>query len=720
VAARGSGEAPQANWTDASAYLSDPYKGVGEVNYDLYQRLVKGSPKLHFSLDAVLYPADAVSDIFTAIANYKASANSGASRIVADVEQTERICGSGVKYAFIAFSQGAWSLHKALYQLPGSILAKTVGVAAFGDPEFVHFQEIVRDFKLDDVSNGVAVASGADLKNTNVPKVVRKVTGLFCFPHDPVCQSSTGNAPWLALCAANSPLCPHFNYVNDGETAKAAKFMQPNLPPKSVWPHLTLSQIPQGQVGVPYAWTATVAPVANATYKWTTSGTVPPGLTFSPSGVLSGTPTKAGSYSFTATATSNKGRTASGLVPVTISGVVTPPPPPPSGSGDWAQVGGDAGRSRNNSGEKVLGTGNVGQVKRQWSVNETIVGQSLVYQGYLYRIDYTAMADGSYRNVATRRAIADGTVKWSQTIGDNSGTSAELLSIGDGVLVYGYETVFGGVRSHSLNALNLADGTSAWSKSTSFNCWCGQEAQDNDKIIDTHAGGLQVLDAATGHQVWTATLHGNNSFAVGGGQVVIATRVASPSGEFVEKLEALDESNGQVGWSVDGPSDGSDFGSPIISGSTVYVQNPANGVMEARSLNSGALLWQTPAYNDELSAGIFAGPAATDGSTLYAATVRDADGTYATSDDASTLRAFAGGRELWHAELTGDTFPSAPAVANGVVYVAGLNTDGTEVVKAFNAATGASLWTSPTRATPDAPFAAEGRLIIGAEVLAAN
>jgi len=715
IAGRGSGEPPQANWTDASAYLNDPYKGVGSVNYDLYQRLVQSSPKLHFSLDAVMYPAASVKELLGAIANFKASAVSGADRIIADIQQTERTCGSGVKYAFLDYSQAVWSAHMALYRLPKTILAKIVGVAFFGDPEFVPNQEIVRDFKLDDVSNGVAVASGADLKNTNVPKSIRSVTGSWCFPHDPVCQSSFGNAPWLALCVANSPLCPHFNYAIDGETAKAAKFLTPNLPLKTVWPHLTLSRIPAGTVGTPYQWTATVAPTAHATYQWTASGTVPPGLTFSQNGVLSGTPTKAGSYSFTATATSDKGRTASGLVPVTIGGVVTPPPPPPPpGAGDWPQAGGDAGQSRYNAGETVLGVGNVGQVARQWSVDETIVGRSLVYQGYLYRIDYVTQPDGSYQIVASARAITDGSAKWSQVLG-GSGTSADLMSIGAGVIVFGYESVFGGVRSHALKALNLADGTPAWSSGSGYSCWCGQEIQDGNNIIDTLGGGVQVHEAATGQQLWSLALHGNNLFAVSGGMIVIATRVANSSGEFVEKLEALDESDAHVIWSIDGPSDGGDYWNLIVGGSVVYVFNPGSGAMEARNLASGALLWQTPTYTDEQAAGIFTGPAATDGQTLYAATVRGIIG-----GDASTLRAFAGGQELWYVDLAGDSFPSAPAVANGVVYIAGFNVAGTEVVQAFEAATGHKLWTSPVRATQDSPFAAEGRLVIGGEVLAAG
>ena len=62
-----------------------------------------------------------------------------------------------------------------------------------------------------------------------------------------------------------------------------------------------------------------VATGGTGSYSWSrTSGTLPPGLTFSASGVLSGTPTTAGSYAFGATATSGAS-SATGTVTVMIA-----------------------------------------------------------------------------------------------------------------------------------------------------------------------------------------------------------------------------------------------------------------------------------------------------------------------------------------------------------------------------------------------------------------
>jgi hypothetical protein len=56
----------------------------------------------------------------------------------------------------------------------------------------------------------------------------------------------------------------------------------------------------------------------DGTYTWTRTGTLPPGLTFSASGLLSGTPTTAGTYSFTATAAS-AGTSDPGTITVTVA-----------------------------------------------------------------------------------------------------------------------------------------------------------------------------------------------------------------------------------------------------------------------------------------------------------------------------------------------------------------------------------------------------------------
>jgi hypothetical protein len=64
------------------------------------------------------------------------------------------------------------------------------------------------------------------------------------------------------------------------------------------------SSLPAGQVGTPYSQTITATGGTGTGFTFSvTGGSLPPGLTLTPGGLLSGTPTTAGNFSFTVTAT---------------------------------------------------------------------------------------------------------------------------------------------------------------------------------------------------------------------------------------------------------------------------------------------------------------------------------------------------------------------------------------------------------------------------------
>lgn len=83
-----------------------------------------------------------------------------------------------------------------------------------------------------------------------------------------------------------------------------------------------------GTVYTTYTFTATSSPSQAITYG-VASGSLPPGLTFDDStGVLSGTPTTAGTYTFTIRATNASGTTTTSVRTITVGASPAPPVPP--------------------------------------------------------------------------------------------------------------------------------------------------------------------------------------------------------------------------------------------------------------------------------------------------------------------------------------------------------------------------------------------------------
>lgn len=791
IAARGSGESPQSNWTDPSAYTQDQNKGAGQVNYDVYQRLKAANPNLHWSLDPVMYPADSVfPDLITAVVNYTASVDSGKTTALDDIARTERVCHGGVKYLFLGYSQGAWVIHKVVHAL-GKLLGKVVGVGLAGDSDFVSGQKIVRDYKLLDTFDGVS--SLIDAADTGVPGSIMGVTGSYCFPLDPVCQATPRNAPSLALCAAGSSDCPHFRYVTDGETAKEADFLEQGLPKQTVWPKLTLTQPPLGLVGSAYTWSATVKPTARTSYTWSEVGNLPPGLQFSSGGVLSGNPTKAGIYTFTVTATSAEQRTATGVVTVTInspgaltvttaslpdatvgaaykqvfdgSGGYLPytwkatgsalsagmnftastatlsgspnqvgqygltvsvtdskgttasksftltvvAAPTANGSAEWGMTGYDSGHTYYNTGEAAISTANAGSLSHAWSVDQNVAEENPVEMGgVVYRNDYVPDSSGAYHFMVSAYSLSSGNQLWSVQGG-------RVWAAGDGVVLE--------QSGSNLIALN-PDGTTKWTHHIYYCDGCGNALViDGNTIIDTLQGSLESVDATTGQQNWTYQLHGNNEFVVKDGLIVLATRLMDPTGGLpYEVLEAINEVDTSLVWRIDRSSCDGDVGHLIAVGSKLMVQDGCTGAFETHDLLTGAFQSQFTGYSqyDDTTTSIL-GPTATDGQTLYAATMHSVIGSDGNSTNTITVRAFAGSTEQWHTVLPGNLFPTGAALANGVVYVSGDDYTSGQTVYAINASSGQILWTSPVLSNNnvwDGVIVGESHVILGGDVFA--
>src|SRR5206468_941458 len=119
-----------------------------------------------------------------------------------------------------------------------------------------------------------------------------------------------------------------------------AVIQAPGDPPPPPVPALTVSStsLPGGAVGAPYA--ATLAATGGSPpYVWSVaSGSLPPGLTLSSPGALTGTPTLAGQWSVGLRIQDAAGRTAAATFAIAISAPAPSPPPttPTYASGNWS------------------------------------------------------------------------------------------------------------------------------------------------------------------------------------------------------------------------------------------------------------------------------------------------------------------------------------------------------------------------------------------------
>jgi hypothetical protein len=266
IGARGTDERPRGD-NSLAVYAKDQYHGVGSTVDSMYGWLKQANPELVFSLEPAVFPTifgvRSLKTLFQDAgqsAQYLEDAQIGAESIAREIQDADAACGSTVKYILAGYSLGAWAVHDALH-IPGIPLGEIAGVALFGDPLFQPWplSDIVRDYQDSDFLPGLAVlADPGDVGIPTIPEspaLLSAHTGSWCLPGDPVCQAflclpddlvcqaSPESQAWQVEAAAcvtdeNAILngqtpqlpCAHLHYP-DAETAKAAAFLQPFLPP---------------------------------------------------------------------------------------------------------------------------------------------------------------------------------------------------------------------------------------------------------------------------------------------------------------------------------------------------------------------------------------------------------------------------------------------------------------------------------------------------------
>ena len=181
--------------------------------------------------------------------------------------------------------------------------------------------------------------------------------------------------------------------------------------PASIAPSITTATLPGGTEGAAYS--ATLAATGSSPITWSVSnGSLPSGLTFSPAGVILGTPTTAGSSSFTVTATNVAGSDAKAFS-ITVATVTPPTPPtptvtPPNMPGNTSLPSGSAGSAYN---ESLFATGSLPMT---WTLVSGNLPPGL-----------TLLPDGTISGTPTQ----EGTYTITVTVSNSAGSATSVITI---------------------------------------------------------------------------------------------------------------------------------------------------------------------------------------------------------------------------------------------------------------------------------------------------
>lgn len=680
IAARGSGEQPQpkgphGSWNNPAAYtFKDTYYGVGAFNYSVYSALETTDSRLRFSLDPVRYPADPALESVTNYPAYEASAADGAYDIVTEIARTRAACGDQIRFVLAGYSQGAWSVHRALYAIAAqdkAILGLISAVYLFGDPEFQPGQVIDRGSQKGLPNSGLATP--IDVSHRNVPASLRARTASYCLPRDPICQGVSpvsglaAGAAYLAYCLAVNwapGKCPHTSYQTSGATARTASFVRPLLPKTSWWPRLTLTTPRRGTVGVPYSWTATASCSGPCHWSAPASG-LPPGLRLSTRGVLSGKPARAGTFAFTITATGQHGRSAAGQVTVTVG----------TGSPDWVELGANAGHTGLSTSTPALSAATVRKLHRLWSA--TLTTSSSVFSSspvVAAGIAYVVVPGASSSVASHLKAFSatTGALLWSKTINYPSmcpyaaqeGMTCEPAVAGDVVLVVG-SYVTANSTQWTVQAFNARTGASLWTLKP-LNDFL--TLATNGNIVYVAGGaGIEAVSAATGKVIWTTVASEaipSGAPAIADGRLYLITEQLDGSAD----LNIFNSATGAALTMVPLPT-GTSGAPPVADNGRVLLTvepagvvpaGPPTGHLIALDGTTGATLWNA---NLKWASDVIVGRPVSTGSLIVAG---DQSGTAAALDPAT-------GRQVWLKNSPNPPYidPSLDAISGNVMVTGG-------------------------------------------------
>lgn len=364
---------------------------------------------------------------------------------------------------------------------------------------------------------------------------------------------------------------------------------------------------------------------------------------------------------------------------------------------NWAQTYYNSAHTGYNPNETILGVGNVPSLQLLWAagvaggVTNFAVDGGLVY------------ATGQSNDLVALNA-SSGAKVWGANTGGNGGEN------GGGAIATGGGLVFaqcflkdtGGISYGAVCAYKASTGKIVWQYSTPCNCL--PEASIESPLVfangvvyfgyanggTTHTIGIYAVNAATGKLLWGYGEF-SNSFSVGPAAVA-GSDVYVEAGESTT-IDALATSNGALTWTTPISTGNA---AVSVSGGLVFVSGAWTGsdaTLYALNATTGATEWSYT-YGSQSWCGSASAPspAAIANGTVY---FQGIDG------NLYALRA-KNGALLWSDTPNNsgpcERFTSSPSIANGVVYISGGDDLGAASnTTAYNAATGALLWGSPSQ-----------------------
>jgi outer membrane protein assembly factor BamB len=516
------------------------------------------------------------------------------------------------------------------------------------------------------------------------------------------------------------------------------------------------------------AGTGTLSFTAASDASWLTatpaSGTAPATLSVAAAAATLAPGTYVGHVTVTAAGASQS--------PQTITATLTVTPQAAAAPSDWPQVDHDSARSGNAASETTITPGNAATLTRSWSqqLDGKVTAQPLFLKGaYVAGAAHDVVVAATSANSVYALDAATGAVLWHRTF---AGRSASNCAVPGGFGISAAPAVDkpnGRVYTVSddgkLYTLALASGNDAAQPlqlipdSPTNKVWGGLNLRGGDLYVATASDGCdtppwlgrvyrvnvggpapQVLaqwNVVGGPPNGGGGIWGYGGVAVGGdGTVFAATAADSNEGYalYGDRMVALSPALGVLGSYL--PPEPTQFpcnGAPcdLDFGATPVVFQPAgcpaltaagnkNGnlyLFRTADLAAGALPLQILTLNganDSLGSGGVGGVPAfwPAGNMVFVADAGAGVNGVAAGAIGLRVNADCTLSVAWSAALGGGGAPnSTPTVANGVVFV---GTGSTGAVQAYNAQTGAALWSSGALgSTFAAPSVGDGKLFVG-------